>query len=1351
MSQNFTPDIVVDLNGTGDYTSIQAAINAVPAGTPTTIYLKNGHYNNEKLIVPANKTNITLIGESRSQTIISYDTYNCNDGGDGMCPDHKVALWASNSDLVRTAATLTIKANDFRAENLTIANTAGPVGQAQALTLQADRNVFVNCDITGYQDTIYFWMAETSRAYFESCMILGRTDYIYGRGIGYFNECEIRSYGGAWITAPSSTINQDYGFVFYKCNLTYQNNSPRNGDDGALIKFGRPWHEYPKVAWLYCNMPSQIDPLGWGDKWNMTYADTSTELHLYEWMNTGPGANMSGRANWAGLRSINGQNEAAQYESEIVLAGQDNWNPAATVPSRSAYNTIEAESFSSQYGIATENSGEGGENVGFIQTGDWLGFSNVDFGNGAALFNARAATTNSGNIKVVIDNPTSGTVIGALSISNTGGWQTYANFSTNVNLITGVHDVYLVFEGGSGYLFNINHFHFTELQAPAELIKHGAGSSSQTISINESITNFYYNWENATTVSVTGLPTGIQVDVDNSNQEVSFSGSPTQSGVFNYTITTQGGSPNAVKSGRFTVNDNVNIQAPAFPGAEGFGRFTTGGRGGQVIYVTNLNDSGSGSLRAAIEASGPRIVMFKVSGIIALNSDLRINNNDITIAGQSAPGDGICLKNYSFMISADNVIMRYIRSRMGDESQTTNDALWGRNNKNIIIDHCSLSWSTDECSSFYDNTNFTMHWCILSESLRNSVHNKGNHGYGGIWGGKKASFHHNLIAHHDSRNPRMNGSRYSNQPNLELVDFRNNVIYNWGSNSGYAGEGGSYNFVNNYYKPGPATKSNVNKRIFSPNADGGTNSQAAGVWGMFYVNGNYMCGSSSVTSDNWEGIHPNPSTKNKNELKSLTSFDSGDITTHSAVSAFSKVLAHTGASFKRDAVDARIVNETNSGTYTYEWSNGSTNGIIDTQSDVGGWPNYNSNSAPEDSDGDGMPNVWEAANGLDSNNASDGSAYTLSAIYTNVEVYLNNMVASITESQNQNGAPNYTDPSDGSSCIATVLEGYTQIDGEAWQQVNVATVNEGSAVKFGPHPTSGGTWIWNGPNGYSANTREINLNNLQVSQSGTYTAVYTNDCGTQSTEDFIINVLEPVSEISINENTTGFCFVEGTIDSNHIGFQGDGFMNSTNEIGAGIEWLITTPNAGEYILRWRYANGSDASRGAQVMVDGNIVETTDFSVTDSWTSWAENSSATVSVPFSAGVHTIRLEALTESGLANIDKMEVEGYNPQATICTNLSSAYKNSSSGSKAQSQMDDLDENETIQPKFYPNPVAGILNVEAQSGSVSIYNIMGQKVFENKNFIKKLEINFSEFNSGLYLVILTTDQKQISQRIIKN
>lgn len=473
--------------------------------------------------------------------------------------------------------------------------------------------------------------------------------------------------------------------------------------------------------------------------------------------------------------------------------------------------------------------------------------------------------------------------------------------------------------------------------------------------------------------------------------------------------------------------------SPAFPGAEGFGRYTSGGRdedgGFSVYHVTSLEDSGPGTFRFGAATAGKKIIVFDVSGTIHLQSALKIQGNK-TILGQTAPGDGICLADYPVSIGGSNVIIRYMRFRMGDIKGVEDDALSSSHHddsklSNIMIDHCSVSWSTDECASFYGNINFTMQYCIISESLRVSVHGKGTHGYGGIWGGQNASFHHNLIIHHDSRNPRFDHDYVSTLKGP--IDYVNNVLYNWGGNSTYGGESAQnstsryINMINNYYKPGPATKWKT--RLLNPTTICSNCTSAdphTATPGKFYITGNYMYGSPEVTNDNLcdAAIDPDQNgisyaTWKANYATSTraisTSYDFDEynvISMHAAEKAFDKVLKYAGASYQRDDLDKRLRWEALKGIAYFKGSKGSENGIIDTQSDVGGWPELKQADKPTDTDNDGIPDEWETAHGLNPNNASDALTFTIcendpnntkDVKYTNLEVYANYLVQDITQ------------------------------------------------------------------------------------------------------------------------------------------------------------------------------------------------------------------------------------------------------------------------------------------------------------------------------------------------------------------
>ena len=515
-------------------------------------------------------------------------------------------------------------------------------------------------------------------------------------------------------------------------------------------------------------------------------------------------------------------------------------------------------------------------------------------------------------------------------------------------------------------------------------------------------------------------------------------------------------------------------QAPAFPGAEGHGRYVTGGRGGKVIHVTNLNDKGTGSFRAAVTGNSKKIIVFDVAGVIPLASDLTIGANT-TILGQTAPSPGITLRYYTVRPEA-NCIIRFIRLRRGQEKDINDgaDATWQRNKTGIIFDHCSFSWSIDEVASFYDNNNFTMQWCTVAESLTNPGHSKGAHGYGGIWGGKLASFHHNFVGHLMNRGPRFNGARYGwtgytsnkdydtykweNPVQAENVDFRNCVMYN-AQGTCYGGPGGGQiNIVNNYYKAGPShslkgktlngIKVNVSSgkergsqdRITQVTVSSSGNSDKKHpeyyeMTSRYFISGNTTETTKGTVTKNqdWKGVVYDKGTYTYNgeiysadkknfygdavahqtidgvscvKIKMDNPAPTGEVTTHSAAEAFSKVLAYGGASLYRDEIDARYMEEAKTGTAQYKGSITLSPGIIDKVSDVNGYTESTFGSASHpadfDTDKDGIPDAWELANGLNPNDDSDALTYSLDGkgYYTNLEVYANSLVEDIMKQGN---------------------------------------------------------------------------------------------------------------------------------------------------------------------------------------------------------------------------------------------------------------------------------------------------------------------------------------------------------------
>jgi len=868
------------------------------------------------------------------------------------------------------------------------------------------------------------------------------------------------------------------------------------------------------------------------------------------------------------------------------------------------------------------------------------------------------------------------------------------------------------------------------------------------------------------------------------------------------------------------------INIPAFPGAEGWGKYTTGGRGGSVYIVTNLNNSGPGSLRDAVSLPN-RIVVFRVSGTINLKSELVIKGN-ITIAGQTAPGDGICVKGYPTKIDGNNVIIRYMRFRLGDENNLKgSDALDINYDTNIVIDHCSISWGIDEVFSTYCNKNVTVQYCIVGEGL-----NYAGHSMGGLWGAY-STYHHNLIHTNGSRHP-----KYASIATNELADSRNNVIYNWNYQSAYTGEQGNLNLINNYYKPGPATQPNVLKRILQADEDV-----------ILYAEGNYVAGSPEVTINNWNGgIDSMENQKMPIRLSSPHPVPY-DFPTQSAIDAYNEVIKHAGASYpQRDSVDLRIIKNVID----------STGFIINRQSEVGGWPLLFSAPAPKDSDNDGMPDHWEISHGLNPYDPSDANNDFNGDGYSNIEKYINSIINypyattyyiksyenyKVIYPQNDSiKIKNFTKndslsiwllipTTDGFYSITNLKTGlslevkngstqeneiivqnsYIGNDYQQWEVINIDSFivirNKKSQMvldlisfnndtvlvqkpftgkksqKFIFHrffndnippkvllttPKTGN--LYNAGDNITIEAQASDdqaINKIEFYANGNLIATCTEEpfsitwnnvpegiytisalaydengsIGTSTEETIVVmNLNSPEGKVSfiIQENETGFCGADGAIESEHVGYSGKGYVNTTNATGKGINWKIYNENYQILKFEWRHANGS-SSRPAKLIINGNtLIPTINFPNTGAWTNYQIVSAEANVEP---GLLDIRLEANGSGGLSNIDFIKITGNSIKKATCSG------------------EIIDKIYEYQPlnniQVYPSPLDNNIQVSITDCLrlpvyLKIFDINGKIIYQNK-YDKEGNFSISTINfpKSLIFVYLQYQNKIDVRKII--
>lgn len=860
----------VSQDGSGDYSKVQDAINAIPEDSRGIIYIRPGVYD-ENIHAGYKSTKnkyYSLIGENKETTILTSS----------------VSRGSGDKDYTDCAA-LNVFTSRFYAQNLTVRNTSGNVGQAEALYTNGDAHIFSNCILSGFQDT--YKANSGSRGYFTNCTIEGGTDFIYDGGLEWFDNCTLRVLkGGQYITAPGNSsmpmtkvMNPLLSQSTFYPGLFFRNCTVTAGEGVADNSYylGRPWQETSGSMFINCNLGNVIKPAGW--------------------------------AAWGGS-----ENKSSLYEYKSV----DN--------DGKAIDTSKRASFSCQ---ATDAEVEAYMNPEYM----FGKFSDVPFDYKKILLGAAAPMN-------FVVTPTEIT------------WESDDNAAA-----------YLIYKDGT----------FLKFTTERTLTKTADDNATYSVA----------------SVSKKGVVSK-------------------------------------------AVNADEALRLKAFPTAEGFGKYTSGGRGGKVVKVTSLADDGSaGTLRWAFQqhAGEPITIVFAVSGDIKLTSQLRVNRADWTLAGQTAPGEGILISHNKINFGgSQNFIVRNVRFRSGHADVNgdvlQDQAIGAENCSNYIFDHCVFGWSVEENINTQDCHFLTIQNSIVHEGLYNAGHKKGARGYGTQWGGSPATYCRNLLADNKSRSPRINGAR--GEDYVVFLEYINNVNYNFGGSGGcYGGENTaaitSYNgmnsahecnFIGNYYKPGPASNKSGIVLVNSSYARTGATSWGPAKW---FVSGNVIEGDAERTADNWKAmtaetyslsdirvdqrIVPEHNYYKYSAAGNVGTYDPEmymiyDILT--GEEAYESVL-NTAGTVNRDAIEKRIVEEARTGVNKYGGSTiGANKGIIDTENDCEGFVAYSSDyTVPADTDGDGMPDEWEKAHGLNPSVADQNLVNAQG--YTALEVYLNSLMGETLE------------------------------------------------------------------------------------------------------------------------------------------------------------------------------------------------------------------------------------------------------------------------------------------------------------------------------------------------------------------